>query len=122
MLIGFWLKKYPLRRFRGGQSMDGYGFASFDDLEIVAHVQTTDRSTRTFDTGDYTTQKLVLYTNDEVMPAEEAAGVPADMLLYRGKWYECRSAVLSDNTMLTHWTSTWVRCMDQDQPPWRKKK
>lgn len=117
MLLNIWQKPRTVRRFSSSESANGYEFTSHEDLTLLADVQTSQRHQKTEDDGDSLFQTLKVFSNDEFQTADEATGRRADLLWFQGKWFECRSSILSDNTILSHWTSEFVQCLDQQEPP-----
>jgi len=117
MGLSLWKKAYILRRFRDSVASGGYMTSEYDDMTIKADVQTTDRSVSTDSDGDYALQHLKVFSDMEILVANEDKKTMADKLWFQGKWFECRSSRLSNNTFLAHWTSTFVQCLHQDPPP-----
>ena len=97
---------------------DGYAIPeSYNDIIILMDVQTTKKGHVTDESGDYTLQRLKAFSDDEVMTASEAEKQRADCLWFQGKWFECVSSILSENTVLKHYTSEWIQCLNQEEPP-----
>ena len=115
-----WKRNYILRRFKDAQAGGGIITEDFDDIVVSVDIQTTDRSSTTSETGDHTMQRIKVFTRDEkfeIKPADEANGTKGDWIWFQGKWFECQSSRLSDNTFLRHWTCTFVECYTQAPAP-----
>ena len=119
MPLGLWRKKHTIRRFNGCMEVqDGYAIPeSYNDIIILMDVQTTKKGHVTDESGDYTLQRLKAFSDDEVMTASEAEKRRADCLWFQGKWFECVSSILSENTVLKHYTSEWIQCLTQEEQP-----
>lgn len=119
MPLGLWRKEHIIRRYSGCMEVqDGYAIPeSYNDMIILMDVQTTKKGHTTDESGDYTLQHLKAFSDDEVMTASEVGKQRADCLWYQGKWFECVSSVLSENTILRHYTSEWTQCLNQEDPP-----
>lgn len=87
------------------------------DMVILADVQTLSRRTMTGPDGDYAVQEVKMFSDFEINVADQSLGTMGDRLWFQGKWFECRSSRLSENTFLKHWTSTFVQCLNQEAPP-----
>ena len=116
-MLQLWKKKRTVRRYYDPVMEDGYSVPSHTDFQILADVQTTDRSSSTGSDGDISTQKIKVFTAEEMHVASEENGTPGDRIWFQGKWFECRSSRLSENTFLKHWTSTFVECTNAGDPP-----
>ena len=120
MGLGLWKRKYILRRFGNAVAGGGYVSESYTDMVVNVDIQTTDRSTTTSETGDRTVQNLKVFTRDEkfeIRPANKERGTTGDWIWFQGRWFECRSSRLSDNTILRHWTCTFTEVFNQEDPP-----
>ena len=119
MPLGLWRKKHIIRRFSGCiEVRDGYAIPeSYNDMIMLMDVQTTKKGHITDENGDYTLQRLKSFSDDEVMTASETEKRRADCLWFQGKWFECVSSILSENTVLRHYTSEWIQCLNQEEPP-----
>ena len=117
MGLGLWKRKHHLRRFKEPEIRGGHVFEKYEDIYFKADVQTTGRTTSTGLDGDFARQDLKVFSDLEMRVADAQTGVRADMLWHQGKWFECRSSRLSENTFLKHWTSTFVQCVNQPDPP-----
>jgi hypothetical protein len=117
MGLTLWKKKRLIRRYSEPVNVGGYQVPFSEDLYIMADVQTTGNTSTTGADGDISTQSLKVFTDTELRVAEERTGTRGDRLWFQGKWFECRSARLSENTFLKHWTCTFVQCTNQEEPP-----
>lgn len=118
MGLRLWKKKRLIRRFsepvnEGGFSIPG----ETEEFYIMADVQTTDATTTTGEDGDHSVQHLKVFTDTRLHIANEMTKTQGDWLWFQGRWFECRSARLSENTFLKHWTCTFVELKDQPEPP-----
>lgn len=117
MSLGIWMRKHTFRRFADPVSKGGYSLSGHKDISIPADVQTISKALKTDTDGDYPLQRLKVFSNDEILTADEKTGRKADLLWFQGKWFECRSSRLSENTMLRHYTCEFIQCLDQPDPP-----
>lgn len=116
MGLPLWKKKRLIRRCTGTAEVDGYNVPAFEDLYMLADVQTMDNSVSTGLNGDIGLQKIKVFTDCEMKVASED-GTLGDRIWFQEKWFECRSSRLSENTFLKHWTSTFVECTNAGDPP-----
>ena len=118
MGIGLWKKNRIIRRFKDADNHDGYTFQKREDFVVKCDVQTTDGRATMGDDGDRFVQHLKVYSNDvKLRPADKNAGTTGDLLWYQGKWFECRGAVLFENSFLRHWECDFVEALKQGDPP-----
>ena len=121
MPFGLWRKSYTVRRYGASDVENGYTIpGSFEDITISLNVQTGKCETVTDEDGEHKLQKLEVFSDDEIRMVSEAEQRMADRLWFQGKWYECRSAILLDNTILAHYECEFVQCLHQEEPPDRK--
>lgn len=118
MGLSLWKKPKVIRRFKDPILGGGHNILDYEDMAVKVDVQTTDRSVTTEEFGDHTVQMIKVFSNDvELRPASQETGTLGDRIWFQGKWFECRSSRLSENTFLKHWTCTFAECMNQDPPP-----
>lgn len=117
MGLALWKRKHILRRLVEPESSGGYVTEMTKDMVIKADVQTLSRRTTMGADGDYSVQEVKMFSDFEINVADQALGTMGDRLWFQGKWFECRSSRLSENTFLKHWTSTFVQCLNQEAPP-----
>lgn len=117
MGLPLWKKKRLIRRYSAPELGGGYAVSDYKDIWVSADVQTTDRSVSTGADGDIGLQRLKVFTDSELHVANDRTGTPGDRMWFQGRWFECRSSRLSENTFLKHWTSTFVECTNADDVP-----
>lgn len=117
MGLSLWKRKHILRRKMDPVAYGGYVREDYQDILIMADIQTTDKSVSTGPDGDRSVQSLKMFCDFEVNTANRATGTRGDKVWHQGKWFECTSSRLSENTFLHHWTSTFVECLNQEEPP-----
>ena len=113
----FFAKPQFLRRFKEPEIVEGYYNASYDDITLPANVQTLEDEIITASEGERSVRRLEMFSDERIMTDDPENRIKADMLWYQGKWYQCRSSVLCDTTILKHWDSVFVECLIQDAPP-----
>lgn len=106
-----------LRRFNSPEVVDGYYSASYTDMTVPMDIQASENAIKTNPEGDKAVEKLNAFSDEEIYVDCSETGRKADMLWHNGKWYQARSSVLCENTLLKHWESTFVECLEQDEPP-----
>ena len=72
---------------------------------------------RTKADGTDSIQRLKVFCDEEILVENEHTQQKSDRLWFQGKWFDCQSSRLSENTPIRHWTATFVECLDQDPPP-----
>lgn len=111
-------KPHILRRYSKPLSKDGYSFSNKATDQIVfADIQTIEADTETGSDGDMSRQRVKFFSDSEIRMADKGTGTKADLVWYQGKWYECRSASYSGNTILRHWIGEFSECQNQEAPP-----
>lgn len=118
MPLGLWRKPRIVRRYEASEAKGGYAMpGGATDIVIKMDVQTLKKSHTTSDDGDYTLQRVKAFSDDQVFTADQLTQKRADCLWFQGKWFECVSCILSENTVLKHYTSEFVQCLTQEEPP-----
>ena len=97
--------------------VDGYSVIPYEDIILLMDVQTMENTARTQPDGTDSVQRLKVFCDSEILTEDRHSRQKADRLWFQGKWFDCQSARLSENTPLRHWTATFVECADQDEPP-----
>lgn len=113
----FFKKPRLIRRYSQPTNVQGYMVTPYEDMTILADVQTTEQTARTGADGTDSVQRLKVFCDEEILTENEHTQQKADRLWFQGKWFDCQSSRLSENTPLRHWTATFVECLDQDPPP-----
>lgn len=103
-----------IRRYAPTTYVDGYPYAPSSDIELVMDVQTTEDATVTTPDGTIACQRLKVFCDSELLVENRAEQQRADRLYHMGKWFDCISCRLSENTLLRHYLATFVECLDQD--------
>ncbi len=120
MAFGLWRKPQTIRRYVPSVEQDGYLIpSSHEDFTIDMDVQIVKCETVTDEDGEHSLQKLEVFSDTELLAVDGTR--MADRLWYQGKWYECRSSILLDNTVLTHYECEFIQCLYQEGPPDRKE-
>lgn len=113
----FFKRRRILRRYGEQKYEDGYAVIDYEDMELLMDIQTTEATIKTDPDGRETIQKLKVFCDTEILTENTAKSQKADRVWFQGKWFDCISSRLSENTPLRHWTSTFVECLDQEDPP-----
>ena len=109
----FFKHKYKLRRFKEVVIEGGYASIPYEELTVLADIQTTDRSMTSGLDGTTEVQNIKVFCDEEILPENSATGQKGDWIFFQGRWFECKSTRLSENTPLRHWTATFVECLKQ---------
>lgn len=115
--MNFFRKPYTFRRYSEPQIIRGYHSIPYEDLTLPADVQTMENVVITTPDGSESVQRLKVFCDDEILVENTVRKQKADRLWFQGKWFECRSSRLSENTPLRHYTATFVECLDQESGP-----
>ena len=91
--MNFFKRPYIVRRYLQPKNVRGYISIPYTDMTLPMDIQTME---------------------DVVVKAEQQK---ADRVWFQGKWFDCQSSRLSENTPLRHWTATFVQCLDHDREP-----
>ena len=115
--MNFLYRPYTLRRYGQPVSSGGYAVFPFTDITKMMDIQTTENRARTDADGTESMQRLKVFCDEELFVDNAGTQQRADQVWFQNKWFRCRASRLSDNTPLRHWTSEFVECLDQDDPP-----
>ncbi len=113
----FFKRPRVIRRYSRPSNIQGYMVIPYEDITLFMDVQTLENTARTKADGTDAVQRLKAFCDDEILTENEHTQQKADRLWFQGKWFDCQSSRLSENTPLRHWTATFVECLDQDPPP-----
>lgn len=116
--IRLFKKPYTIRRHTEQTIVNGYASAPYSDFITRLNVQPlTPDELAALPEGDRTVMRKKSYGPDKLISADEFEGVPGDRLFYNGHWYECKSSVMWDHTILSHYRSDFVVLPQCDQMP-----
>ena len=115
--MNFFKKPYHIRRYLQPQNVKGYISIPYTEKTLPMDVQTLEDDVITTPDGSRSVQRLKVFCDQEILVEGQEAQQKADRLWYQGKWFECRSSRLSENTPLRHWTATFVECLDAEAGP-----
>jgi len=117
MSIMLFKKPYTVRKHEAQTIIDGYPSASYADVTVLLNVQPfTPDEMQAVPEGDRTVKRVKSYGPFRLISADEYGGIPGDRLFYRGLWYECKSSVQWDHTILRHFRSDFVALPANKQP------
>lgn len=103
----FFGKNYTLRRYGEDTVVNGYPVAGHEDISVVLDVQTMSDDEVIEAGGSRDRMMLKTFGDFPIRCSKQEEGVRSDQLLYEGRWFECMSSRLSENTFIKHWTSTF---------------
>ncbi len=115
--MNFFRRMHQFRRYGPPVWEDGYDEIPYTDFTTMADVQTTGKESKTSEDGTESLQRLKVFCDIELLTEDQETQQKADRLLFQGKWFDCTSSRLSENTPLRHWTATFVQCERQDPAP-----
>lgn len=110
-------RPHALRRYSTPTIEGGYATVPYEDIVLRMDIQTTDNSAETTPEGRRSVQRLKVFCDSEIIAEDEATRQKGDRVWFQGKWFECQSSRLSENTPLRHWTATFVQCLDSEPGP-----
>ncbi len=109
MYIGLFKKQYTIRQYAGQSIVNGYAEASYTDSQLRLDVQPlTPDELLALPEGERTVKRVKAFGPDRLVSADEFAEIPGTRLLYNGLWYECKSSVMWNHTLLSHYRSDFV--------------
>lgn len=116
--MNFLYKDRTVRRYGKPEYKGGLAHVPYQDMVIPMDCQTTDRTASTDVDGTESVQRLKVFCDEKLYVEDTDKQQKADRIWFQGKWFECRSSRLSENTPLRHWTCTFVECLDQEDGPY----
>lgn len=115
--MNFLKKNYTLRRYSEPKYVQGYSSIPYEDLTLPMDIQTLEDTIKTEEDGRKSIQKLKAFCDYEILAEDEHKKQKADRVWFQGKWFECLSSRLSENTPLRHWTAIFIQCLDAEDGP-----
>jgi len=119
--MNFFKRPHILRRYSSPIYERGYSTIPYEDIVLPMDVQTMKDVSVTTSDGTKSVQQLKVFCDYEILVENQGTQQKGDRLWFQGKWFECKSSRLSENTPLRHWTSTFVECLDNEAPPGQGK-
>lgn len=115
--MNFLKQPYTLRRYSEPVYSQGYSSIPYEVITLLMDVQTLEDIVETTPDGRKAVQRLKVFCDSRILVEDEDSQQKADRLWFQGKWFECQSSRLSENTPLRHWTATFVQCLDHEEGP-----
>jgi len=115
--MNFLKRPYLLRRYSEPKIVRGYSSIPYDDLTFPMDIQTLEDEVITTPEGSRSVQRLKVFCDSIILVENQEKQQKADRVWFQGKWFECKSSRLSENTPLRHWTATFVECLDAEPGP-----
>jgi len=115
--MNFFKRPHILRRYSEPVYSQGYSTIPYEDKVLPMDVQTMEDVSVTTPDGTKSVQQLKVFCDYEILVENEEKHQKADRLWFQGKWFDCTSSRLSENTPLRHYTATFIQCLKQDQEP-----
>ncbi len=116
----FFKQEYVLRHFQEPKVVKGYISTTYEEETVLMDIQTTENVDITEPDGTRSVQKLKVFCDKEIRVADVKKQQTADWVWFQGKWFECQSCRLSENTFLKHYLATFIECLDQKDGPKEK--
>lgn len=77
-------------------------------------IQTIENKVDTTHDGRDSVKRLKVFCDLEILAEDKDKQQKADRVFFQGKWFECQTSRLSENTPLRHYTATFVQCLDDE--------
>lgn len=113
----FFKKQHILRRYSVPVYIQGHALAPYTDIRLAMDVQTVKDAAKTDSDGTRSTQELKVFCDSPILAEDDGSQQKADRIWFQGKWFVCVNSRLSENTILRHYTATFVECLDKEAPP-----
>lgn len=110
-------RKYVLRRYGGTRYVDGYPTAGYEDMLKTMDIQTTADQITTKEDGSQAVQTIKAFCDEEFKIDNPEKKQRADQVYFQGKWFNCTSSKLSDNTLLRHYVATFTESEEPAADP-----
>jgi hypothetical protein len=120
LYIGLFKKPHIVRQYGKQAFVRGYASAAYTDKAVRLDVQPlSPDDLMALPEGDRTVKRIKTFGPDRLTSADEFRDTPGDRLFYNGQWYECKSSVMWDHTILSHYRSNFVILPQREQmePP-----
>ncbi len=115
--MNFFKRPYIVRRYLQPKNVRGYISIPYTDMTLPMDIQTMEDAVITAEDGARSVQQLKVFCDNELLVEDKEKQQKADRVWFQGKWFDCQSSRLSENTPLRHWTATFVQCLDHDRAP-----
>lgn len=115
--MNFFKKPYSLRRYSEPVFVGGYSSIPYEDKTLPIDVQTLEDVVITTPDGANSVQRLKVFCDFPILVENTEKKQKADRIYFQGKWFECKSSRLSNNTPLKHYTATFVELLDNEPEP-----
>lgn len=115
--MNFFKKPHTLRRYSSPIYERGYSTIPYEDIVLPMDVQTMEEVSVTTPDGTKSVQQLKVFCDYKILVEDDNTKQKADRLWFQGKWFDCVSSRLSENTPLQHYTATFIQCPKQDSEP-----
>jgi len=117
--IGMFRREFTIRRFGADTVVDGYSHTTYEDIITRLNVQPLSADELlALPEGERRTKRLKAYGDMILTTADQSTGRRGDWLLYAGHWYECKSSVYWDHTILSHCKSEFVEVAEAETAPY----
>lgn len=102
-------KDYFIRRFGQQEIIRGHAVSDFEDIKTKLNVQPLNPDElQSLPEGERSVKRIKAFGHYPLRAADQTTETPGDWLYYKGCWYECKSSVDWDHTLLAHFRSEFV--------------
>lgn len=115
--MNFFKRPHTLRRFSAPKYVQGYSSIPYKDRTVLMDVQTLSDDIITTPDGSVSVKRLKVFCDTVILVEDTERKQKADRVYFQGKWFECKSSRLSENTILRHYTATFVEVLDNEPGP-----
>lgn len=109
MNIGLFNREYWIRRFGDQVNINGYLSCGHSDQKISMHIHPlSSEQIQALPEGERGIKRLEGHGVVVLNTANTTINRKADLLRYKGEWYECVSSECWDHTALSHWNYQFI--------------
>lgn len=102
-------KTYKVRTFGEQKKINGYAVSNSSETTALLNVQPlSPNELQALPEGERTIKRIKAFGSFPFTSANQYTGQQGDQLFYMGHWFECKSSVEWDHTMLAHYRSEFV--------------
>ena len=115
-MLGLFKKLYTVLVYGAQTITRGYAAANYKPVTMRLDVQPlTPDEMMALPDGARTEKRIKTFGPDKLTSADEFTGTPGARLFYNGQWFECKSSVMWDHTLLSHYRSDFTILPERDQ-------